>query len=423
MLDEPVKHLLWDGVYAAKAGKKEEARRAFERVISLTHDHDTLMTAWFWLSKLTDDPAEKRDFLENTLSLDLHHAEARRELALLNGKLRPNEIVNPDELPAPAAVDQTVEAKRFTCPNCGGRMTYAPDGQSLVCESCQRTEKPISSLVEDEQDFYLALSTARGHSEPVATQTFHCQGCSADLILPPQKMTATCSFCGSQYVVAVEEQRQLVTPDAIIPMAFDQRQAAWKLVKWVEENKIQLQGKVDAPRGIYLPVWTFDIAGEIPWRGRIYRNRQWVATSGQETVSYNDLAIPACKDLADLLKQTLTEFVFSTATVYDPKYLSGWPAEVYRTVMADASLEARELAARNIRQNITSSQGMLDNLTYSTASLHIESFRLILVPVWVTVYYVEAEKYHVLINGLTGTVYGEKPQRGRPGWLDDLLSG
>ena len=423
MLDEPIKHLMWDGVYAAKAGKKEEARRVFERVISLTHDHNTLISAWFWLSKLTDDPAEKRDFLENTLSLDLHHAEARRELAILNGKLRPEEIVDPDALPTPAADDQAVAAQRFTCPKCGGRMTYAPDGQSLVCEFCQRAEKPKSGLVEKEQDFYLALATARGHRQPVAIQTFRCQGCSADFILPPQKMTATCAFCGSQYVVAVEEQRQLVTPDAIIPMAFGQRQAAWKLVKWVEEHKIQPHGKVDAPLGIYLPVWTFDITGEIPWRGRVYRNKQWVDISGEETVHYNDISIPACKDLADLLKLTLKEFDLSTALAYDSQYLSGWPAEVYQTAMADASLEARESAARDIRQNITSKQGMLDNLNYSTASLYVESFKLILVPVWVTVYHVEDEKYRVLINGHIGTVHGERPRHGRPAWLDGLLSG
>jgi DNA-directed RNA polymerase subunit RPC12/RpoP/ribosomal protein S27AE len=423
MLDENIKLLLWDGIYAAREGKKDQARRALERVTSLTSNHDALVDAFYWLSKISDDPAEKRHYLENTLSLDLNHPEARRELAILDGKLNPKEIVNPDALPEPVPGDQKVVAKRFTCPKCGGRMSYAPDGRSLVCEFCQRAEEPRSGLVEEEQDFLLAMATSKGHREPVATQTFRCQGCSADFILPPQELTATCTFCGSQYVVAVEEQRQLVTPDAIIPMAFDRKQAAWILVKWVEKNKIQPQGKVEAPRGIYLPAWTFDIVGEVPWKGRVYRNKRWVAVSGQEVIHYNDVPIPACKELADLLKQALPDFGLSTATVYDARVLSGWPAEVYQLAMADASLEARQFAVRDIRQEITSKQGMLDNLSYSTSSLHIASFKLILVPVWVTVYYYEDEKYRVLINGLTGKVHAETPRRGLSGWLDNLLNG
>ncbi len=423
MLDENIKLLLWDGIYAAREGKKDQARRALERVTSLTSNHDALVDAFYWLSKISDDPAEKRHFLENTLSLDLNHPEARRELAILDGKLKPDEIVDADALPEPASGDQTVVARRFTCPKCGGRMSYAPDGRTLVCEFCQRAEMPKSGLVEDEQDFILAMATVKGHREPVATQVFRCQGCSADFILPPQELTATCAFCGSQYVVAVEEQRQLVIPDAIIPMAFNRKQAAWKLVKWVEKNKIQPQGKVEAPRGIYLPVWTFDIVGEVPWNGRVYRNKQWVAVSGQEVVHYNDIPIPACKDLADLLKQTLKEYDLPTAPVYDAKYLSGWPAEVYQLAMADASLEARQSAVRNIRQEIASKQGMVDSLSYATSSLHIASFKLILVPLWVTVYFFDDEKYRVLINGLTGSVHGEMPKRGFSGWLDNLIKG
>jgi hypothetical protein len=180
---------------------------------------------------------------------------------------------------------------------------------------------------------------------------------------------------------------------------------------------------VEAPRGIYLPVWTFDIMGEVPWNGRVYRNKQWVDISGQEVVHYNDIPIPASKDLADLLKQTLKEYGLPTAPVYDAKYLAGWPAEVYQLAMADASLEARQFAASDIRKEVTSKQGMLDNLSYSTSSLYVSSFKLILVPVWVTVYYYDDEKYHVLINGLTGSVHGETPKRGLSGWLDNLING
>ncbi|MBM3150661.1 MAG: hypothetical protein FJZ96_00410 [Chloroflexi bacterium] len=421
MADETIKTLMWDGIYAAKEGKKEEARRALGRAIELTHDHDSLADAWYWLSRVADDPAESRRCLENCLAHDLYYPEARRALAVLDGKLKPDEIVDPDALPAQPGGSQAAQADRFTCPKCGGRMAYSPDGRSLVCESCQRAETPSAGRDYAEQDFFLAMATARGHRQPVATTTFRCRGCGADFILPPKLISSTCAFCGSNHVVAVKQQRDLIAPDAIIPMEFDRRRAATLLVRWVEQNKIQPQGKVQAPHGIYLPVWTFDIEGEMPWSGQVYRDKQWVSISGTDTIHYNDLCIPACSEMADLLRPALPEFRYSSAPAYDPAYISGWPAEVYQVAMADAALEARRLVARDARQKIINHQGMVDNLKYSTAALHIASFKQALVPVWLTRYQAEQETYRVLINGQTGSIHGEKPKRGLAGWLENLV--
>ena len=44
----------------------------------MSSDHEVMAEAWFWMSQVTDDPAEKRKALENCLSNDLQHARARR---------------------------------------------------------------------------------------------------------------------------------------------------------------------------------------------------------------------------------------------------------------------------------------------------------------------------------------------------------
>src|SRR3990172_11151716 len=90
--------LLHNGIVEAKAGEKGTARRYLERAINTSGDHAVLSEAWYWLSKITDDPAEKRSALENCLSFDMRHTRARRELAILDGKLDAREIINPDAL-------------------------------------------------------------------------------------------------------------------------------------------------------------------------------------------------------------------------------------------------------------------------------------------------------------------------------------
>src|SRR5512139_848875 len=105
MFDDYGRQLLKCGIIDAKAGDRESARRYLDRAVYISNDHDVLAEAWFWMSELLDDQAEKRKALENCLAHDLQHARARRSLAILEGKLKADEIVNPDKLPpAPAGL-------------------------------------------------------------------------------------------------------------------------------------------------------------------------------------------------------------------------------------------------------------------------------------------------------------------------------
>lgn len=66
---------------------------------------------------------------------------------------------------------------------------------------------------------------------------------------------------------------------------------------------------------------------------------------------------------------------------------------------------------------------LLRDLNYSTANLSIMSFKLVLVPVWITEYVLESRTYRVIINGQAGSVYGETASQGILGWLESLFGG
>ena len=133
-MDDYGKELLRTGIIEAKTGNRDSARRYLDRAIYMSSSFDVLAEAWFWMSEVVDDLAEKRKALENCLAHEMHHARARRSLAILDGKLKADEVVNPDRLPAVTDETRTSDAQRFMCPKCGGRMSFSPDGQGLVCE-------------------------------------------------------------------------------------------------------------------------------------------------------------------------------------------------------------------------------------------------------------------------------------------------
>lgn len=436
--------LLRMGVLEVKSGGRGAARRYLESAIANANDPEVLSEAWYWLSFIAEDPAEQRAALENCLSYDFQHTRARRELAVLDGKLDPGEIVNPDALaPAPQG-EQPADADRFVCPKCGGRMAFTPNGAALVCEFCSRSQGLASREQVEEQDFLLAMATARGHRKPAAVQVFHCQGCGAEFTLPPGVLSAVCAWCNSPHIISLEAARELIPPDGILPHAFDRAQATRLLMDWVEQNGLAPQAKVEPPRGVYLPVWTFDIGGSIEYSGDRYeKDDDWGGNShrlvhvrDKYPLYINDLPLPASRKLAAPLARLLHTFDLGAARPYDPRYLAGWAAEVYDIPMSDASLEARSQAFERLKRDLPGEITALFNLRTSSASLAIESFKLILLPVWITTIPAKDKALLLLINGQNGVIHSDpplpardkgrqnapaKPKAGLRGLLGDLL--
>jgi hypothetical protein len=427
-----VESLLRSGIIEAKSGEVGPARRYLERVIHLSSDHTTLAEAWYWMSTITENPSEKHSMLENCLSHDLRHARARRALALLDGTLKPEDIINPDRLPAAVQKVSHPEADRIMCPQCGARMVYTPDGGTLVCDFCSSHQNLTSQKQAEEQDFLIAMATARGHGKPIATQVFHCQSCGAEFILLPEIVSSSCAYCESPHVVSLAEARELIQPEGIIPHVMTRERAFHLLEVWVEEHQIKPQEELRPPRGVYLPIWTFDIGGGIEYSGYTLDTGQEYGGPGQITtriqdfyaVHIDDLVVPASRNTAVHMARLLPSFDLRTTQPYDSRFLANWAAEVYTVPMSDASLDARSQAYAALKRDLPREIASLQNLRTSSAKLIIESFKLVLLPVWMTELQVREQLELVLINGQNGTVEGpgsSDPKDGLLDWLIDIL--
>jgi hypothetical protein len=169
----------------------------------------------------------------------------------------------------------------------------------------------------EERDFVLAMATAAGHRKPVAMHAFTCRGCGANLILPPEAISATCSYCETPHVVDLSASRELVEPDAIIPFSFDQARAETLLSDWVRGQGSSGPRSAAHPRGIYLPIWTFDMDGDVPYQATIEEKR------GNETVVrvindsfpvlYGQVPVPATHRLSSLLSAALPGYRLAAA--------------------------------------------------------------------------------------------------------------
>jgi DNA-directed RNA polymerase subunit RPC12/RpoP len=445
-MSETARDLLYRGITAAKAKDGDEATFYLQWVLRTDADRQQKAQAWLWLSELAGDPAEKRNCLEEALVNDPANALARRGLAILDGRLDPAEIIDPNRPRATPkeAPPQPVKTQRFICQNCGGKMAFKPDGKSLRCEYCDHQQTLLTAMNEgltvQEHDFIVALATAKGHSHPMGMQSFTCQGCGASFLLGCNALSLTCAYCGSAHLVKLAETRELIPPEGLIPFAVSNDEARGAFHQWLKQKKLREKTQVSRLRGFYLPTWTFDLIGEIRWQCQTYRDdsiafdvggipvsvsnrsRRLVQEDGSYPVLENDILVPASHKLpAELLIDEVNRFVMSDIVAYNEAYLADWPAEVYEISVSDASLVARrealEKARHYVKTRLNATLGYVKDLRLNTTNVLVESFKLILLPVWFGRYRREGTVCYVIVNGQTGEVRGQDPRN----WLQKLF--
>ncbi|MFN3491814.1 MAG: hypothetical protein ACK40V_06295, partial [Anaerolineales bacterium] len=415
MTSDYAKELLRTGIIEAKAKHFDSARRYLDRAIYMAGSHDILAEAWFWMSEVTENHEEKRKALENCLSHDLRHTRARRSLAILDGKLKVDDVIDPNHLPAAPQGLRDADVQRFMCPKCGARMSFAPDGSSsLVCDYCTNQHALGLHKNNEEKDFIVAMATMKGHSKPLQEQAFHCNGCGAEFILPPKQISASCLYCDSPHVVSLENTKDLLAPDAILPFAFDNKRATKYLIDWVEKNKIKPEKKVDLPRGLYLPLWTFDIGGSIEYTGELIetqdeifgerKQKKVIRVTDEYPIIVDDFPIPASRKLSAVFHELIPTFDLKGLKPYDPRFLASWLAEIYDISMADASLDARSMAYKKFKNELPYLINNVNIINTSSAKILVESFKLNLLPVWMTELPFGGREHLVLINGQNGFV-------------------
>lgn len=427
-----VRELLRQGVAAAKVGDMDEAFFYLAWVLRTDANEKQQAQAWLWLSEVYEQPAEKRACLEQVLAFDPTHGVARRGLAVLDGRLQTSDIIDPNQLKqSPNGEPEEAEAEQFVCPQCAGKLQFAANRQQLRCGFCgyeqavglDAPQSKRSQFGEGafEQEFTTALAQAKGHLAPVQMRTFQCQGCAVEFVLAPEAISMTCPYCDSVYVTETAASANLMPPHALIPFRITHEVAEKAIRGWLKERGVE-RPSLSPIVGIYLPLWTFDVGGEVRWGGQVKKGDNWVPVSGSYLVFSDDVRILASSKLDGKLTQGFAGFDLDGLVAYDNHFLADWPAERHTIPLADASLKARKQVLQELRRNphkLTIDD--VRQLRLGSLGLVVESFKLALLPLWVAHFKVDGETFDIVVNGQTGEVVGERPSRGVRGLLAKLF--
>jgi ribosomal protein S27AE len=346
---------------------------------------------------------------------------------------------------APAPIeDQTPDRQDFLCPRCGASTAYSPDAGSVTCSHCGYLQENHAVVVGDsaeESEFTLNTLRSQIRGWGKDRRELHCQSCGADISLAPNDLSASCSFCGSNQVINRVPSQEGLRPNFLIPFKFNLTDCQLKAQEWLGRGWMHPTDLSSAAtsvqfKGMYLPYWTFSASISADWKAEVGYERtesyydsashtthtrtviDWRWEDGRIGLPVENMMVTGTQSASALLLDKVSPFPLGDLVAYNPEFLAGWQAKSYDIPLQPAwetgKSRMREMAKDACMQDIPTSH--VRNFAMS-ADFADETWRLILVPVYLSAYRFQEKSYQVLVNGQTGMVAGQKPVAWWKVWL------
>ncbi len=330
-----------------------------------------------------------------------------------------------------------VEEHRFPCRACGSDMRFDPATGGMRCDHCGSAQvlPPVTArargLALAEMDLRAALSGAPPEMVE-ETHVSQCPNCGARFELDPSVRASECPFCATPVVAGTGTDRH-IRPAALLPFALPEEEArgklkGWLASRWFAPNALRKYARAGRRMaGIYAPHWTFDAETATDYTGQrgiarteTYRNAKgemqtrtrmdWYPARGRVRVSFDDLTVLGSASLPEALTDGVAPWDLPALAPYRPEVIAGFRAEAYTVDLpaAWAAAQARMVPAIQsaIRRDIGGDAQRISGTRTVTAE---ETFRHILLPLWIAAYRYGGKSYRFVVNGSTGAVAGERP--------------
>lgn len=357
-----------------------------------------------------------------------------------------------------ASLQFTPGRNALSCPYCGHVQTISPGAASAPARQAAGGVAGQDALLGDPRTGR-AIQWDAGHKAPQLEEiplaqglqldratdltrpvrTVSCPNCGARIEMEPDSQAGLCPFCATPVVTDTGTARML-KPQGVLPFVLTEGQARAALDEWLAGLWFAPSGLTQYARrgrrmqGVYSPFWTFDADTRSRYQGlrgdhyfetvyvtqevngrrqqvpqQVMRTR-WTPVAGQVARDFDDVLVLASSSLPRRFTDALAPWDLSHLSAYDPQYLAGFQAEGYTVPLADGHAIARQemagVIATDVRRDIGGDTQQIQALDTDFAD---ESFKQILLPVWLAAYKYNGKSYRFVVNGQSGRVQGDRP--------------
>ena len=366
--------------------------------------------------------------------------------------------------------DQIGENFNLPCPSCGSQLRYSAKNKKITCDHCgyleevnhandKVVEKSLHDALNKKPEFV---------PEDIGKKVFNCDSCGAKFMVESDRLKVNCGFCGSRNVNLEAFKHNYILPVGIIPFYISRDEAMIQFDKWISEGwwttpyKFRNAASLENLHGIYLPFWTFDANAKAQWSGQagVYQQNmqtamqgmrggrrgmsmrgamrglntnfdpnqpinamgnangngspvqvRWQSKSGNLAHFFDDVLVVGSMGLEQSYINKILPFRLEEVVNFDPLLMVNWEAEIYSMDVDRGYHFAEQIMEHRTRQMCSAQLGgdTQRNLQVSN-QLSDQTFKHIILPLWISSYTYKDKIYHFTINGQTGKIYGKKPK-------------
>ncbi|WP_295125249.1 hypothetical protein [uncultured Chitinophaga sp.] len=325
----------------------------------------------------------------------------------------------------------------FPCPGCNSQLYFNPKLQQLECSHCG-TRVAIENGADQirENDLHKQMSANADPSVTIEQLTYKCNRCGSQTAFNSETPTFICAYCNFEVVNPVAYKTRIIQPSGIVPFGVDQQRSVIIFKTWLGQGfwapkDLTEFARQDGLHGMYLPFWTYDAQTFSSWTGyggryyyetewytdsqgkrqtRQVQRTEWIYRSGTYQHFFDDILIGGATELSQEEYESIFPFNLEAMVNFDPRYLSGWQADVYDVTVGDGYERAEDIMQNEIHA-ACAAQCRID--TYRDLNVNTQysnqTYKHVLLPIWICSYMYKNKKYHFLINGQTGKIHGKKP--------------
>ncbi|MGC8832029.1 MAG: hypothetical protein ACP5PQ_05565 [Thermoproteota archaeon] len=244
-------------------------------------------------------------------------------------------------------------------------------------------------------------------TETESEKVFKCSNCGGPLNYTPETIACVCEYCGTINWFSTERFEVFVIPTRTKDEVVN---AFWNRMKH-DPDMSKVYGEIELieVQGFYVPILLGDVSARGEWVGfrRVTekRGKSYVTKTVTERGSFNTslrLAVEARREVAEYGLQELIE---QAKSVNDPQPLASvdWKKIGLQVLNSEllpeeAEDELRDRVEDDLRENIRSSKG-LDGFYYYSCEPKVNSFWILLAPLWSLVYRYRGGMYRVSVSG------------------------
>lgn len=306
----------------------------------------------------------------------------------------------------------------YTCPNCGGDLTFHVEKQKMVCENCRYEEDPCKV-----QEFH---SAEEEQTDEYEATVFRCPHCGGEIISEDTTAATFCSFCGATTVLEsriVKERK----PAYILPFQKTKeecREAYGKVLKKAlfVPDEYKNPENINKFRGIYMPYWDYQYSLNEPFyftgtktrrRGN-YLYTDFYNVSCNVDMNYRGVYFDASSSFADHMSERISPYAVKDGKEFTPAYLSGFYADTSDVGKEVYEQKADEQVTEDLSRKISKDHTISK---YSVTSYEIDALKnrsssqakLVMLPVWFLSCRNGDRVSYAAVNGQTGKVSAELP--------------